>query len=288
MMNIHDYYKILSVPPSASSEAVTAAYKKLALQYHPDRNRERIEWANEAMTKINVAYSEIMSYRFKQNSLPDTEAPEPVRKRQSRPTRQSHTEKPYPYNLREEEDRELLINMFIKQRENAKDALYRYFQYNLYNLVRREEISNQHIFSSVVLALRKAFHAIAHLAEMTTDSELCEHFAVFTELIFDFYRAAECINIIDSYNNRYDVEAYRVYKQGDEALHTSHKEIFYERHNRGKFRRDIAIPALMTAETKFMTALKFYPDSSWAVETRIKLEYVVSLKKYIELFFTNL
>jgi curved DNA-binding protein len=51
-----DYYEILSVPKNASNAAIKKAYRKLAMQYHPDRNPGKEKWANEKFKEINEAY----------------------------------------------------------------------------------------------------------------------------------------------------------------------------------------------------------------------------------------
>jgi DnaJ-class molecular chaperone len=51
-----DYYGILGVPRNASDEEIKKAYRKLAMQYHPDRNRGNEKWANEKFKEINEAY----------------------------------------------------------------------------------------------------------------------------------------------------------------------------------------------------------------------------------------
>lgn len=55
-MAVKDYYKILGVSESASPEEIKKAYRKLALKYHPDRNRDNKE-AEAKFKEISEAYA---------------------------------------------------------------------------------------------------------------------------------------------------------------------------------------------------------------------------------------
>jgi len=52
----NDYYQILGAPRSASDEEIKRVYRKLAMQYHPDRNPGKEKWANQKFKEINEAY----------------------------------------------------------------------------------------------------------------------------------------------------------------------------------------------------------------------------------------
>jgi curved DNA-binding protein len=52
-----DYYEILGVPRSASDDDIKKAYRKLAMQFHPDRNPGKEQWANEKFKEINEAFA---------------------------------------------------------------------------------------------------------------------------------------------------------------------------------------------------------------------------------------
>lgn len=54
MSNKRDYYEILGLPRAASGEEIKRAYRKLAMQYHPDRNKD--DNAASKFKEINEAY----------------------------------------------------------------------------------------------------------------------------------------------------------------------------------------------------------------------------------------
>lgn len=51
-----DYYEILRISRDASDEEIKRAYRKLAMECHPDRNPGKESWANEKFKQINEAY----------------------------------------------------------------------------------------------------------------------------------------------------------------------------------------------------------------------------------------
>src|SRR5437867_13398126 len=53
-MEFKDYYKILGVDRAADQKAISAAYRKLARQYHPDVNKAA--GAEEKFKEMNEAY----------------------------------------------------------------------------------------------------------------------------------------------------------------------------------------------------------------------------------------
>lgn len=55
MATKRDYYEILGVSKSASVDEIKKAYRKLALEWHPDRNKAA--GANEKFKEINEAYA---------------------------------------------------------------------------------------------------------------------------------------------------------------------------------------------------------------------------------------
>ncbi|MFW6365201.1 MAG: J domain-containing protein [Spirochaetota bacterium] len=273
---LREAYRTLKLQPDCSDEEIIRHFKKLALKYHPDRNPGRIEWANRIMSDINSAYSLIMSRRFRDEAPPQA--------RQEQPKRTAPRREKSDY-FAQKILRDQMINTFVKIREHTKDYLYQYFQYRLYNITRRDSVQNRSRFKDIVNNIKSDYHRIATLEKSTKDEELVTHFRAFMSMIFNFYKASECLNILDSYRNILDVEAYKLYHQGDLYLHEAEREAFFDRHNRGRFYQNECLENATNAKLFFMRTESKYPKSSWIVETRIKLEYTESLIRYIDLFF---
>ena len=56
-MRKKDYYEILSVSRDADEKTIKRVYRRLAMKYHPDRNRGKEKEANEKFKEINEAYA---------------------------------------------------------------------------------------------------------------------------------------------------------------------------------------------------------------------------------------
>lgn len=53
------YYKILNLPPGASKENIKKAYRKKALELHPDRNKSSD--AHEKFVELTIAYESLIN-----------------------------------------------------------------------------------------------------------------------------------------------------------------------------------------------------------------------------------
>ena len=56
MANKTDYYDIFGVSKSASADEIKKAYRKQALEWHPDRHKDDKEAAEKRFKEINEAY----------------------------------------------------------------------------------------------------------------------------------------------------------------------------------------------------------------------------------------
>lgn len=51
-----DFYEVLGVPRNSDDKNIKKSYRKLSLKYHPDKNPDNKEIAEEIFKKISYAY----------------------------------------------------------------------------------------------------------------------------------------------------------------------------------------------------------------------------------------
>jgi signal recognition particle subunit SEC65 len=52
-------YEVLHVDADASKRLTHTAYKTIVFNVHPDRNKGRVNWANEATKQVNAAWNAV-------------------------------------------------------------------------------------------------------------------------------------------------------------------------------------------------------------------------------------
>lgn len=288
---IDNCFITLGISPSSTEEEIVSAYRKLALKHHPDKNPGRSEWATREMSRINGAYTQAMSLRFRnekssgpaQRKADQTKDASPNIYEEIRRRREEEEARA----AASERETELAIDQFKLMRESVNDALYRFFQFSLYNIARREQPQNSATFRDIVKILKNAYHSAEKLRDATEDEDVINHIETFMSMIFNFYRASECLNIPDRYETSIDMEAFRFYRRGEESLHEAHREVFFTRHNRGAFAKEQSLELALQALKSFSLTIERYPDSTWVTESEIKLTYTTSLIAYIKLFFSE-
>ena len=68
MSSKRDYYEVLGVQKNASKEEIKNTYRKLALQYHPDRNKEPS--AEEKFKELSEAYAVLSDDEKRSATIP--------------------------------------------------------------------------------------------------------------------------------------------------------------------------------------------------------------------------
>ena len=68
MAEKRDYYEVLGIKKGASESEIKSAFRKKAMQYHPDKNPEDKE-AEEKFKEVTEAYSILSDPEKKENTI---------------------------------------------------------------------------------------------------------------------------------------------------------------------------------------------------------------------------
>lgn len=273
-MTLTESYKILGATPKSSMDDIVASFRALAKKYHPDKNRSNVEWAHQQMTLLNEAYAFIAQHRFtaEEETSADTSPPRNERTKTASPRR--------PIYSRDE-----LIYSFSQQKDSVNLALYKYYQYELYTISKRDTKENRGAFRSIVTTLRRAYHHTDQLKQFSTDKELFRHFQVYTAMIFNFYRSTECLLTNNGFLRDDELYAYQAYRLARDRLFKAEEEIMFHRHNRGHLQFTMVVDTLQEARKILEEAVERYSHTQWFPELEIHHAHAKSLYEYVLLFF---
>ena len=70
---INNHYELLGIARNATDKEIKRAFRKLAMQYHPDHNSGREQWANAKFKEINEAH-QVLSNQANRRKYDDQSA----------------------------------------------------------------------------------------------------------------------------------------------------------------------------------------------------------------------
>ena len=77
-MDVAEAYKFLELDEYASVEDVSASFRRLLKEYHPDRNGDRGEWSHRMTVLLTEAYAAVTAHlRAEPDPIPEPEEPAP-------------------------------------------------------------------------------------------------------------------------------------------------------------------------------------------------------------------
>ena len=151
-----DYYKILQVDPSAEPEVIAAAYKRLALKYHPDTNKSPD--APRRMQEINMAYKVLGNpqsrAKYDRERTSYSSSFEEERRRQEAAYRRTEYERGRNTQAEAEQHRA----KYERQQREQSEAAQRQAEYERQQRVKAEaekqvKVANTKIFQTPLVAL---------------------------------------------------------------------------------------------------------------------------------------
>ena len=106
-----DYYEVLRVAPEASTDEIRRSFKRLVLEFHPDKNPKRREWSERRIRELLEAF----------DVLGDDEKRQLFDQRQ-RPGRRSRTAEPFFFRKKTPGARALMV-LHLLLNGGADDAV---------------------------------------------------------------------------------------------------------------------------------------------------------------------
>lgn len=247
-MNVATAFQFLQLPTHASIADANASYRRLLMEYHPDRNVERSEWSHQMTVRLTEAYSAVAAY------LQNTSGPAPAQPK-------THDEPDSGYSLAMQTRIGKLYDVLL-------DVLHSYYTMGMDNIHLRREGTLRYRYRSTLRQLANVINDLKVTREWPGSA--LQHGQVsaihgFAGAFYENMLIKPKQHKVPDSNGR---KAHRLYIQGSQSLDQAISQGLLEL----QLERGLICPGTRhQAEKCFMLILSSFPRSQVVPETMIKL-----------------
>lgn len=247
-MDVAEAYDFLQLDRYASVEDVSASFRRLLKEYHPDRNVDRGEWSHRMTVQLTEAYAAVTEYL---RSVPTEESP-PVDDEPGRDAGYSVT-----MQIRIADLYDALL-----------DQIFVFYNHGMDNIYLRQEGTLRYRFRSTVRQLAEVIAALQQTKEWPGSALQYRQLTAIHDFAAAFYENMLIKPKPHQVYSGLEQKAVRLYRQGADALDRAIRVGLLESRVDG----GVGSPGGRDqAERAFMTILASFPKSSYVPETLIKL-----------------
>ncbi len=265
-MNVTTAFEFLKLDQSASLKEANLSYKRLLMQYHPDRNKDRSEWSHQMTVRLTEAYTAVTLYLASIQELTAT------------PEKPEHPDSGYSISMQSR-----IGNLY----DRVLSEINQYFTYGMDKLYLRQEGILRHRYRASLKRLAQVIEELEYTLQWPGSSLQHGQARAILDFSAGFYENMLIKPKPHCVYSGTEAKAQRYFNQGSIALDESICRGILELYNENGL---ICPGTRNKAEKNFLFLLTNYPKSSFVPETLIKLYLLKAfsgLCEYLEQALTS-
>ena len=253
-MDVVEAYEFLQIDRYASVEEVSASFRRLLKEYHPDRNVDRDEWSHRMTVQLTEAYTAVTEYL---RSFSEVE---------------QETEPVQPEAPPDERDSAYSVAMQMRIAELYDaflDQVFAYYNHGMSKVYLRQEGTLRYRFRSTLRRTSEVIRALRETKNWPGSNFQYRQLEAITDFAAAFYENMLIKPKEHQIFGGPEQKAAQLYRQGSDILDAAIREGLVETRYGGG--TAVSTVSRSTAERALMLLLTNYPTSSYVPETLIKL-----------------
>jgi hypothetical protein len=260
-MTVDAAYTFLQLSFDADENDLTASYRRLVKNYHPDLNAHRPDWSNEMMFLLNEAL--LVAREYQKNRKADLPG------NRSNDLRQAHEQARAAAAgaaAAPATDNSFQAG-FSRIADGILVGIHTYYNYSLENVHLRMEGSRKFRYRSSIKRVRDGINRLNDLLSSTGPAELVERARLFRDFSKAFLQNMLIEKFFMADGHMANHKSWQHYWRGSEVLDRAIKDAFFK----ADFSSLRHVESLSLSEHEFMIILTKFSEGGWLHETLIKL-----------------